>query len=157
MTTLLDKLNRSKQTTSQLEDEYFDYIFNDNWSWTYKFMNIIQNDIFKDKIYYDSFIESPHAIFKRLFCNDTKEKVTITSNKDSEMYFKEDFWNNVRDSRFHIAEYLDIIFTRFDEDCDDPTFLYYSIGNGDTTNISDNMIAELALNLMKVHKTSVFM
>ena len=50
-----------------------------------------------------------------------------------------------------------LVAAAFDEDCDDPTFLYYNIGAGDTMIISDNMIAELAMNLMKVHKTSVFM
>lgn len=157
MNALLDELNKSKQTTSQLEDEYFDYIFNNDMSWTYKFMNIIENGVYAGNTYHDPFIESPHAIFRRLFCNDTKEEVRITSNKNSEMYFKPDFWNNVNKSSFNVEEYLDIIYTRFDEDCDDPTFLYYNIGTCDTMIISDNMIAELAMNLMKVHKASVFM
>lgn len=141
-----------------LEHEYFNHIFDCEMSWTYKLMNIIQNKVYFRK-HTGDFIESPNDIFKRLFCNK-KYDVLITSNTVSELYFKDNFWNSIGSNVFFAELYLDIIFSRWDDEDEGagkkPVFIYYHQNVEGAKEMSDNMIAELAMNLIKIHKATVF-
>jgi len=137
------------------EDEAFDYFFNlKDMCWTYKLANILRLGVYCKNTSW-AFPEISD-VFNRLFCPEsTKQVIFKVDEVVSELF------NPIPIDNYFltIEDYYDAIIKR-DEDEDDecePINITYSDDNGHTwKNISNNMIAELAMNMVKETKCTTF-